>query len=330
MSVRIVALATLLAAISASLGSTLPESLGEYARGSVSPVPVPAGDRSLYEEYGLRATERSAYTNPAGRTMGVEAFRFRDSEGGHSAYLWLRPSGAVTSPLDVYSYRSGVGGRIYAVLAGGVTVVGWKNYVFTFRGAAPDHNALWEMFDRLPEVDPAEPGPDECCRYLETSSERVLLGPVSLAKFAARIPPSVAAFRRGARGRVARFETPSGPIWRIVFEYPDAAAAQQQQQSFRALPGALVRLAGRKVAVIFVPVDSQEAEELLRDVADDDTPERAVVGWEFTDGSMTLDGGIAMVFAGFVLGGLVAVLRRLASWREGIPDRTIALHLGKG
>jgi hypothetical protein len=197
--------------------------------------------------------------------------------------------------------------------------------VFRFRGAEPNHEALGEMFEGLPALDHNEPPADECCRYLDASSERLLLGPVSLERFARLMPPSVAAFRLGGRGRIARFETPAGPMSRMVFTYPSAAVAQERSAAFGALEGAHVRLVDRRVAVILSPVDAVEADQLLHDMY-----EGEAVVWDTRewDSGMTLDGGIGMVLTGFALGGLIAVLRQLGKRREGIPDRTIALHLG--
>jgi hypothetical protein len=44
--------------------------------------------------------------------------------------------------------------------------------------------AMSTMLDRLPGLDPTDPPSGECRRYFVDSSERILLGPVSLAKFA--------------------------------------------------------------------------------------------------------------------------------------------------
>jgi hypothetical protein len=75
------------------------------------------------------------------------------------------------------------------------------------------------MLNRLPGLDPTELPSGECCRYFVESSERILLGPVSLAKFA------------------VRFETPSGAMTKIVFEYPTQAVAAERFRAFRALQG---------------------------------------------------------------------------------------------
>jgi len=322
-----------LAAVGASTtrGSILPERIGEYARGSVSPVGIPAGDLDIFAEYGVRATERSEYVNPAGRRMGVEAFRFGDSEGGHAAYLWLRPAGAVKSPLGESVSRSELLSELHADVGGGVTIAAWKNYVFRFRGAAPRTSEFEPMLGRLPEVDPTGPSPDLCGRGCDPASVRALLGPASLARFAGRIPPSVAAFRSGGQGQIARFETSVGPMSRIVFEYPSVQAALASAQAFRKLPGALIRSSGRRVGVILDPADADIADGLFEDIADD-TAAHATIRWDpvGVEPPLTLGAVMTILLAGIAAGAGVAVLRRVVQRKKGNPDRTISLHLGKG
>ena|ERR1700693_913757 len=66
---------------------------------------------------------------------------------------------------------------------------------------------------------------------------------------------------------VARFETPAGTISRVVMEYPTPAVAQERAESFRALPGAAIRIAGRRLGVVFSQPGLDQAEELLRVIA---------------------------------------------------------------
>src|SRR5580658_498927 len=331
MVARLALLVLAAAGAEAARGSILPERIGDYAREGLSSVAIPAGDYDLLEEYGVRAAERSEYSNPDGRKMSVEAFRFSDSEGGHAAYLWLRPAGAVKSALGESVSRPELLSELHTDVGGGATIASWKNYVFRFRGAAPRTEAFERVLDRLPEVDPTEPGPDLCGRGCDAASVRILLGPVSLARFAGRIPPSVAAFRSGVWGRIARFETPAGPVSRITFEYPSVEAARAITGGFRKLPGAVVRTSGRKVGVILDPANADTADDSMQDIADD-TAAQATIGWDPVGVAppLTVEGVMTIAFAGFVIGAGIAVLRRLVSGRKGIPDHTISLHLGKG
>jgi len=317
----------------ACFGSILPGTLGDYRSVSPGNVSVMPPDRELLNEYGLRTVDSLEYVNPAGRRMGAEAYQFEASEGAYAAYLYLHPVGAVGSPLAQYSEVAGVFGQTRAVLAGSVTVVARNNYVFRFHGSAPSNRAMERMLDRLPGLDPSEPRMVNCCRYFVESSERILLGPVSLAKFAPRVPSAVAAFRLGVEGRVARFETPAGPMSKIVFEYASPAVAQERFNAFRTLPGARSRLVNRRVGVIFDAPNLEEADELLADIAFDGTAERSSISFDLslmTHAPMTFDDAMASTFVAYVLGGLIAVLRFFRRGREGIPDRTIALRIAKG
>jgi hypothetical protein len=308
------------------LGWILPDTFGDYrtvSLANVSPTPV---DFALLNEYGLRTVDRRAFVDSAGRKMLSDAYQFGSSEGAHAAYLYLRPQGAIGSPLADYSIVAGLFGQTRAVLAGGVTVVVRSNYVFRFRGSAPSSSALRAMLDRLPGLDPTDPPSGECCRYFVESSERILVGPVSLAKFAARVPLAAAGFRLGGRGRIARFETPTGAMTKIVFEYPSQVVAAERFPAFRALHGAHAKIANRKIALIFDAPDADQADQLLADIDSDVTPIR-FDPVSMTDGPLTLDDALASTFVAWMLGFLIAAVRFVTHRREGIPDRTIALHI---
>jgi hypothetical protein len=196
----------------AASGAMLPERLGEFARGPISAAQVVARDRHLFSEYGLRDSESAEYLASNGHSMPAEVLRFRESEGARAAYLCLRPRASVKSPLNSSVSRPEYLTEIHACIEDGVTTVCWKNFIFRFRGAAPSIKDFERVLGALPDTDPAEPSWDASSPYLDPFSERSLLGPISLAKFAGRIPPSVAAFRLGATGSIAKFETPAGPM----------------------------------------------------------------------------------------------------------------------
>ena len=325
--VAVIALAGL--ALTTLPASMLPERLGAYTRGNVSEFRISAADNAVLLEYGLRRTERAEFANPVGRKFATEAFQFSDSEGGHAAYLWLRPQGAARSTLGGRTDRSGgVWGETFAVVAGGMTVVGRKNYVFRFRGGAPEASELRDLLNSLKDVDPTEPSPDECCAYIVEGSERILLGPASLARLVPRIRPSTVGFHLGVKGRTARFEMPSGPIVLTVFEYRSADTALERASQFERIRGAFVRVEGRSVGVILDPSDRQDAEGLLRGI--DRTPERTTVGWDprtDVDGPLTLEGGIGAMLVGALLGLVFAVPRYLVRWHEGIPEVPLGLRI---
>src|SRR5262249_33741836 len=122
------------------------------------------------------------------------------------------------------------------------------------------------LLNQVGWMDAAEPSHDACCRYYVEGSDRLLLGPVSLARFAPGIPSSAAAFELGGKGRVAAFETPAGRMVRVVFEYPATTIAIDRATAFRRLPGAVVRRGGKRVGLIFDPRDDEQADALLNDI----------------------------------------------------------------
>ncbi|MFN7923119.1 MAG: hypothetical protein U0Q16_23660 [Bryobacteraceae bacterium] len=292
----------------------LPETIGDYSRGKVTPAAIAQDDRPLFEEFRLRASERAPYRSESGRLMDVEALRFADSIGSHAAYLWLRPVGAIESPMST-RYRSSEERVVNAAVGSGQTIAQWKNYVFRFRGDAPASAEFDRITRGLLDADPSDAPSDVDHAYAVPASERWILGPVSLSRFAIRVPPAVAAFRVGARGRVLRHETPAGLIESIEFEYPDEVAASARLTAFRSLHGADVRQAGKSVRIIFDPVDSRYAGELFEGTEPITiTFDRSLFGDD-----LGLDDGFSMVLSSSIPGLAIAAFmahRRRVRWQQ--------------
>ena len=88
----------LIAVLAAPLYSAIfPEQIGEYTRSAPQSVTVP--DQSLYEEYGIDATEQADYTAPQNRKFSATAWRFRDTTGAMALFQARRPSAAVYKKL---------------------------------------------------------------------------------------------------------------------------------------------------------------------------------------------------------------------------------------
>lgn len=84
--------------------------------------------------------------------------------------------------------------RIDAITGGGVTAMEYRNYMLRFHGALPSiSSSLEEMLSKLPGLAPDTSPWDLEGRYVDKLSMRAILGPISLQRFADRIPPSVAA-----------------------------------------------------------------------------------------------------------------------------------------
>src|SRR5262249_24964901 len=121
------------------------------------------------------------------------------------------------------------------------------NYVLLFDGYKPDAGELDAVMQGLRNVDttsmPVLPSylPS---RDLLANSERYVIGPEGLQRFASGIPPSVAAFHFGAEAQMGVFHSPKGDITLSLFNYPTPQMAMQQIAEFQKLPGAVAKRSG--------------------------------------------------------------------------------------
>ncbi|MBN9656578.1 MAG: hypothetical protein J0H49_00285 [Acidobacteria bacterium] len=319
--------ASALAVISLSTAvnsAVIPSNFDIGTRGAVTSLTIDPTTRAVLNEYGLREAERAEYVSLAGKLLDVEVFRFSDSDGAYGAYLFLLPKGAVRAALGTTASRSEWLGDTRSAVLGGLTVVGFKNYVIRFRRSTPHWRTLETMLHSLPALDERNARSLSRCDFTcDASSERMLLGPISLAKFAPRIPIQAAGFESGGRGRVIRYEMASGPVLKVVFDYPSPEIAKRASDGFRAIRGSFVRAEGSHVAVILDAATQAEAEELATGLGE---PETMNFDLAYED-SVTLDSAIAMVFHGSALGGILALLRRWWRRNEGIGESALSLHL---
>lgn len=310
--------ALLLALAVAVEGPPLPERFNSFVRGAIADVAVDAGDRAIFGEYGFKAAYRADYIDSLGKRMTVEAFRFLDTEGAHAAFLYGRPAHGV-SPMIW---------NINAVTGDGVTVLEYRNYMVRFYGALPSiSSSLEEMLARLPGLTADDSPWDLNGRYVDNLSMRAILGPASLQRFAARIPPSVAGFRFGANGRMASFETPAGRVAAVAFKYPTEGIARERAKAFAELPTVVVRVDGTCVGVVFGPVDpSIEDGPLSGSLCGGEGIDWASAhAW---DGAISLTESISGVtFGGLIFGAAIAAWRRLERSRDPFPNRMIFLRL---
>jgi hypothetical protein len=313
-----VGIALLLAVAAAVEGPPLPDRFERFVRGEIAPLSVPHADHELFREYRLRSAYQADYVEPEGRRMKVEAFRFDDSEGAHAAYLYSRPEHSA-SPM-IWD--------IHAVTGAGVTVMEYRNYMLRFRSALPTvSSALEETLASLPGLTVEGKSWDLSGRFLDESSVRALLGPMSLRRFAGRIPSSIVGFRLGASGRIGRYETPAGPVTMVVFDYPTREIAEERAKALGALESAVARANGKRVGAVFESPDPIMTEELLSDTGGGE-----VISWDpdsFACGRpLTLDQSIAgLVFWGLIVASAVALNHRFNKSADPFPNRMIWLRL---
>jgi hypothetical protein len=292
-----------------------PDQFGGFTKLETKPAPLQ--DKAIWDECGLQEVEQAGYGSGAGSFFAA-AFRLKDPTGAFAAFEWQRPADSRPSPIAALSAESG-----------SQLLLAYGNYLLRFDGAKPEAAALKPFLERLPRLErgslPALDG------YLPSSglipsSQRYLLGPESLARFAPQIPPSVAAFHLGAEVQLGRFRSKSDDLTLAIFSYPTPQIAMQRIAAFQKLPGVLAKRTGPLIAAILPPGNPDEAEKLLSQVN-----YQASISWDQyvpkrrdNIGVIVINSFIIVgimfcfsVVAGLALGGLRVFYRR----RLGLPDR---------
>ena len=178
-----------------------PDTIGPYHRAGAMPVTLT--DRAVWDEYGLKNSEAARYENDASGFTAT-AYFLQDSTGALAAFDWQRAASSTPSQAA----------PIAAETAGGLLLL-HGNYLLSFTGYKPAPEELSALTASLRNVDDTSlpalrgffPSMD-----LVPNSERYIIGPASLQKFAPAIPPSVAAFHFGAEGQTGVFRSPKGEI----------------------------------------------------------------------------------------------------------------------
>jgi hypothetical protein len=317
-------LMALLVSAASAYGAIFPDQIGDFKKGPVKTIAVP--DQALYAEYGLDASEQAEYA--AGpKHFSATLWRMRDSTGAMALFESRRPPGAIPVKLSKLAVQTSDG-----------VIFAYGNYVFRMTGDVPPTAALQSIYDSLPKLEQSPLPPlmtDLPVDGLVPNSERYILGPVSLDRFEARIPPSVAAFHLGAEGQLGSYQTAQGPMTLAIFSYPTPSIARQQYQDFQKIPGGIARRVGNLVAVTVAPPDRDAAERLLSQVHYDtnmvwnepipDHEVRDKVRYildVFVFAGLLIAG---CVVAGVAFGGYRTLMRKLR--RGDDPEAMITLHL---
>lgn len=305
------------------LAAILPETIGPYHRTSTST--AIQADRPLWEEYGLKDSETAGYENDTTK-FRVAIYRLQDTTGAMAAFQWQRPANSTPSTI----------GRLAAETADSLLLV-HGNYLLSFMGYKPPTVELDGLVQTLRNIDTT--GLPTLSSYLPTeelvpNSERYVIGPAGLQKFAPGISPSVAAFHFGAEAQLGVFHSPKGDTTLAIFNYPTPQIAMQKVPDFEKLPGAMTKRSGPLVALVLAPPDSDFAERLLARIR----YQAAVTRDEYVPtrrdniGNLLLNAfiliGILLAFSlvsGLALGGFRAFTRRGKKGEEA--DAMITLHL---
>jgi len=302
----------------------LPDTMGDWKKGAASPAAVP--DQKVWQEYGLQDSEAAEYS-AHGAKYSISAYRFSDATGAFAAFNQARPADA--KPLEI-------GGGLGAANAPD-EVAALGNYLFVFRGHKPNEEELVHIVSTAPNYSksrlPTLP------RYVpegaEPNSERYIIGPESLAKFAPSIPPSTAAFHFDSEGEMARYPAKNGKSTTlVVFTYPAMEMARDRIKAFRQIPGAVAKISGPLVAIVTEAPTPDEAERVLSRVKyqADVSPVEHPPTLKDNPANLFLNvfilclilAGIC-ILGGVMVGGFRVLVRRAGPSGEG--DDMISLHL---
>jgi hypothetical protein len=308
---------------SLAAAAILPATIGAYQRTAASKPAI--SDQPIWTEYGLKESETAAYQNGDAKFTAT-AWQLPDTTGSMAAFQWQRPAAAKPSTLA----------KLAAETSDSLLLV-YGNYLLSFDGYKPSKEEIDALIGTFHNVDltvlPV------LASYLPSgglvaNSERYIVGPASLQKFAPGVSPSLAAFHFGAEAQMGVFHSSKGDAQMLIFNYPTPKIAMQQVGEFQKLSGAMAKRSGPMVAVMLTPPDSDYAENLLSQVryqaevtADEYVPtQRDNIGNLVINAFVLI--GILLAFAlvsGFALGGFRALRRRSRHGEEA--DAMITLHL---
>jgi hypothetical protein len=305
-----------------AFSAILPETIGTWQRGE--PAAAAAPDQKVWAEYGLQDAETAPYTG-GGPKYTITAYRFGDATGAMAAFDQIRPAGARRAEL-----------MGMAVQDDSDEFVAVGNFLFVFKGYKVKPEELSHIVATVPNYahSPLPTLPKFMPFGAAPNSERYIVGPESLARFAPSIPPSTAGFHFSAEGELATF----GPVGKattlVIFSYPSMEMARDRYPLFQQIPGAMAKRTGPLVAVVVRSPGPDDAERVLAQVkyqAAITVPERPPspkdnpvnLFWNIFILCAVLAG--FCVASGLVVGGLRVLLRR--SGASGDGDAMISLHL---
>jgi hypothetical protein len=306
--------------------ATLPDQIGPFRRTATTQPALQ--DRALWGEYGIKAWESGTYENGKDR-LTAAVWQLADTTGALGAFDWQRASAQGTASKAA---------PLAAETKDGLLLV-HGNYLLRFDGYRPSKEELEAIYGALKNVDntalPVLTGylPAES---LAPGSERYVIGPVGLERFAPGIPPSVAGFHFGAEAQVGIFHSPKGEVSLAIFNYPTAQIAMQKVGDFAKLPGAMAKRSGPLVAVVLSPADADFAERLLGQVRyqaevtrDEYVPTRRDNPGVLILNIFILIGilGLFAIVSGLAFGGMRVLRRKTRAGEE--PDAMITLHLSR-
>jgi hypothetical protein len=229
-----------------------PDAVATFHR--VSAQPVAFQQSAIPDEFGFEQGETAQYEGD-GQKFTASAYRFQDPTGAVAAFEWMRLPDSKPSGIAKFAVDSSEGSLI---LHG--------NYLLKFVGYHPTEPVVAAVVQSLRQVNVTSLPPllDYMpAENLVPNSERYILGPASLARFAPAIPPSTAAFHLGAEAQLAAYHGPGGDVTMALFEYPTPQMAMQQAPEFSKIAQSMVKRSGPLVAIVLSSPNPDASEKLL-------------------------------------------------------------------
>jgi hypothetical protein len=308
---------------SLATAAILPDAMGPYQRGGISKPAL--NDQPIWKEYGLKSSETASYQKGPTKFTAT-LWQLQDTTGAMAAFEWQRPPSATPSTAAMLAAETPAS-----------LLLVYGNYLLNFGGYKPSKEELDDLTATFRNVDMTVL--PVLSSYLPSNglvpnSQRYILGPVSLQKFAPGISPSLAAFHFGAEAQMGVFHNAKGDTQMLIFNYPTPQIAMQRVGEFQKLNAAVAKRSGPMVAVVLAPPDPDFAENLLSQVRyqAEVTLDEYVPTRKDNIGNLVINAfvliGILLAFAvisGFALGGYRALRRHSRHGEEA--DAMITLHL---
>jgi len=300
----------------------LPDTIGDWNKEAAAATAAP----KVWQEYGLQDQETAQYAAAGKAAYKVSAYRFQDATGALAAFDEARPESA--KPVEAASSLAAANDKDEAVSVG--------NYLFIFNNYHPKPEELNHLVGTAPKYgqSPLPTLPRYMPAGSEANSERYIVGPESLAKFAPQISPSTAAFHFNAEAELARYGAPNKQTTLVIFNYPTMEMARDRLPHFQQIPCAVVKRSGPLVAVALNSASPDDAERLLSrvkyqaEVTQSEhipTPKDNPVNlfWNIIILCAILAG--VCLLGGLMVGGLRLLLQRGGASGDG--DDMITLHI---
>lgn len=181
---------------SLAFSTMLPETIGAWQRGAPATATVP--DPQVWAEYGLEASETAPY-EANGQKYAISAYRFADATGALAAFDEAVPKDA--QPIHVTDQGAVTAKDEYVIVG---------NYLFVFSGYKPKPEELNHVIGEAPryQQSPLPTLPKYLPAGAIPDSQRYIVGPESLARFAPSIPAGTAAFHFSSEAALAKYGSP--------------------------------------------------------------------------------------------------------------------------